>query len=54
MRDFLKRKFLSILNLFFGLSFGKKVQETNNTETKPASRLLFLFPRFPFGRTTAV
>ena len=53
MRDFLKRKFLSILNLFFCLSFGKKVQEkeTNNTETTPASRLLLLFP---FGRTTAV
>ena len=57
MRDFLKRKFLSILNLFFLVCrLRKKVQEkeTNNTETKPASRLLCLFPRFPFGRTTAV
>lgn len=27
MKDFLKRKFLSILNLFFGLSFGKKAEK---------------------------
>ena len=56
MKDFLKRKFLSILNLFLVCPLGKKqrkerAKETNNTETKPASRLLFLFP---FGRTTAV
>jgi hypothetical protein len=59
MRDFLKRKFLSILNLFLVCPLGKKqrkerAKETNNTETKPASRLPLLFPLFLFGRTTAV
>ena len=47
MRDFLKRKFLSILNLFFGLSFeGKKERdEQHGDETRqPAA---FPFPALP-------
>jgi hypothetical protein len=41
-RDFLKRKFLSILNLFFGLSFlGKRKRRTTQRRNPPAGCFSF-------------
>ena len=54
MRDFLKRKFLSILNLFLVCRLEKKERdEQHGDETRQPAALPFP-KRFPFGRTTAV